>query len=79
MLKNIKKQIDLSKINSTFIGCLTYTTQDYKNILKLDPNLSILWLSNYNNTWFVGFETEKKEVLYEIFNLVFQKNYVQFG
>ncbi len=59
-VKDIKKQIDFSKINSFFVWWLLYTKKDYNKLLLKESNLDLLYKLSYNNGFYRNIDKENK-------------------
>jgi len=66
-VEEIKKQIDMSKISSTFVSGLLYTKSDYNNILKKYPKLDILYRLKEEDWVFIREEKEIRKFFYQLF------------
>ena len=66
-LDEVIKEIDLTKINSIQVWSLLYTIDDYKNILKKQKNVDILYKLDDCDGKFVRLSKDFRESLYELF------------
>ena len=66
-VQEIKKQIDMSKIRSTFASGLLFTKGDYKRMLKKHPDLDILYRLQEEDDGFVRESKEMRAFFYDIF------------
>lgn len=66
-LDEIIQKIDISKISSIQIWWLIYTIDDYKNILKKQKNVDILYKLEENDDKFIRLNKDIRNNLYKLF------------
>jgi len=59
-IKEIKKQIDINKINSFFVWWLLYTKKDYNKLLLKESDLDLLYKLKYSNGFYRNVDKENK-------------------
>ena len=66
-IEELKEKIDFSKINSSFVWGLLYTKEDYKKILKKNPELDILYKLEDSWDWFFREKRKIRDNFYKLF------------
>ncbi len=72
----IKKEIDISKISSTFVSGLLYTKNDYNNILKKYPKLDVLYRLKQQDNLFIREPKEMRDFFYNLFSELDKKCFI---
>ncbi len=75
-VEDIKKQIDMNKISSTFVSGLLYTKSDYNNILKKYPKLDILYRLRQQDDLFIRESKETRDFFYNLFETLDKKCFI---
>ena len=72
-ISELKEKINFSKINSTFAAWLLYTKEDYKKILKKQPDLDVLYKLEDSKDWFIREKRKVRDDFYKLFKELDEK------